>query len=84
MVKRPFKENDIIALAWQDRISFEEIKRRSGLDEKQVIAVMRQTLKPGSFRRWRKRVNGRVTKHERRFRLRQKPPEIDLDGQKFQ
>ena len=55
----------IIRLAWEDRITFEEIKERTGLTESQVIAIMRRELKPSSFRLWRKRVSGRVTKHRK-------------------
>jgi uncharacterized protein (TIGR03643 family) len=55
----------IIRLAWEDRTSFEEIYERTGLMEKQVIEVMRRELKPSSFRMWRRRVSGRVTKHRK-------------------
>jgi len=55
----------VIRLAWADRMSFEEIKTRTGLREGEVIEVMRRELKPSSFRLWRKRVSGRVTKHRR-------------------
>ncbi len=55
----------VIRYAWEDRTSFEEIKERTGLSEAQVIEVMRRELKPSSFKRWRKRVCGRVTKHRR-------------------
>jgi uncharacterized protein (TIGR03643 family) len=34
-----------------------------GLQEKQVIALMRREMKDSSFRMWRKRVTGRKTKH---------------------
>ncbi|MEO1592884.1 MAG: TIGR03643 family protein, partial [Cyanobacteria bacterium J06632_22] len=34
-----------------------------GLQEKQVIALMRRHMKASSFRMWRKRVSGRKTKH---------------------
>jgi uncharacterized protein (TIGR03643 family) len=58
--------NDVvIRLAWEDRTSFEEITERTGLTESAVIIVMRQNLKPSSFRLWRKRVSGRITKHRR-------------------
>ena len=55
----------VIRYAWEDRTSFEEIEARTGLTEAQVIKVMRRELKPSSFRLWRKRVSGRVTKHRR-------------------
>ena len=59
-------ENDvdrIIEMAWEDRTPFEAIRFQFGLMEKEVIQLMRQELKPSSFRLWRKRVNGRQTKH---------------------
>jgi len=55
----------IIRFAWEDRTTFEEIEERTDLCEKEVISVMRRELKPSSFRRWRKRVSGRVTKHRK-------------------
>lgn len=57
----------IIRLAWEDRTTFEEIEKKTGLSEAEVIKVMRRELKPSSFRLWRKRVNGRITKHRKRF-----------------
>ena len=33
--------------------------------EKQVIDLMARELKPSSFRLWRKRVGGRITKHRK-------------------
>ena len=65
----------IIRYAWEDRTSFEEIEERTGLTESQVIAVMRRELKPSSFRMWRKRVGGRVTKHRRLLERHLKGPE---------
>lgn len=61
-----------IALAWADRVSFEEIRKETGLVESEVIAVMRRELKPSSFRRWRKRVSGRGTKHRKRWKASRK------------
>ena len=55
----------VIRLAWEDRTTFEEIHKRTGLVEREVITIMRRELKPSSFRVWRKRVSGRVTKHRR-------------------
>jgi uncharacterized protein (TIGR03643 family) len=55
----------VIRLAWADRVSFEEIEKRTGFREREVIEVMRRELKTSSFRLWRKRVHGRVTKHRR-------------------
>ena len=56
----------VIEMAWDDQASFEAIKRSYGLDEPQVIALMRANLKPGSFKVWRARVSGRAAKHEKR------------------
>ena len=59
----------IIWAAWADRITFEEIKKITGLTENQVIDRMRKSLKPGSFRRWRKRASNQSIKHEQLFRI---------------
>ncbi len=61
----PEQVSRIIRYAWEDRTTFEQIEDRTGLTEKQVIDVMRRELKPSSFRMWRKRVTGRITKHRR-------------------
>ena len=57
----------IIWAAWADRITFEEIEKKTGKSESEVIKIMRQTLKPSSFRLWRKRVNQRSIKHRKKF-----------------
>ncbi|UKT65881.1 TIGR03643 family protein [Pedobacter mucosus] len=54
----------IIEMAWEDRTTFEAIESQFGLKEKDVIALMRKEMKHSSFKMWRKRTNGRVTKHE--------------------
>lgn len=53
----------IIQMAWEDRTTFETIKERTGLSESEVIRLMRNQLTPSSFKMWRKRMKGRVTKH---------------------
>ncbi|MGJ8734621.1 TIGR03643 family protein [Cellulophaga fucicola] len=53
----------VIEMAWEDRTTFDAIKHQFGLSEKEVITVMRQEMKPSSFKMWRKRVQGRKTKH---------------------
>lgn len=53
----------IIEMAWEDRTPFGAIEAQFGLDEAAVITLMRRELTAGSFRRWRKRVQGRDTKH---------------------
>jgi len=54
----------IIEMAWEDRTTFDAIKMQFGIKEQQVIALMRREMKESSFRMWRKRVQGRKTKHE--------------------
>ncbi|NRR92700.1 TIGR03643 family protein [Winogradskyella undariae] len=53
----------IIEMAWEDRTPFEAITFQFDLKEQEVINLMRKELKPSSFRMWRKRVQGRSTKH---------------------
>ena len=62
--------HDVIGMAWADRISFEEIKKKTGLTEKEVIKIMRKSLKRKSYLLWRKRVRGRSTKHRKLFKSR--------------
>lgn len=61
-------ENKVIRLAWADRVTFEDIEKKTGLNEAKVIKLMRSALKPSSFRLWRKRVSGRKTKHFKLFK----------------
>lgn len=68
----PFQPGDlsrIIEMAWEDRVTFEAIEQLYGLNQSRLVALMRRELKPGSFRMWRKRVAGRVTKHASLFAL---------------
>lgn len=57
----------IIEMAWADEIPFEAIRYQFGLDEPAVIRFMKRSLKAGSFRLWRRRVEGRGAKHARRL-----------------
>jgi len=70
-VKNPepnIKDPDwIIWAAWADRITFEDIKEKTGITESEVIKIMRNTLKPSSFRLWRKRVHEKSIKHKKKF-----------------
>ena len=54
----------VIEMAWEDRTPFEAIAHSYDLNETAVIKLMRQELKPSSFRLWRRRVTSRVTKHQ--------------------
>ena len=53
----------IIEMALEDRTPFEAISFQFGLNEKEVITLMRREMKSKSFAMWRKRVQGRKTKH---------------------
>lgn len=53
----------IIEMAWEDRTPFDAIAFQFNLSEGEVIKMMRQHLKLSGFKRWRKRVQGRKTKH---------------------
>lgn len=74
MNKLTIEEIDrIIEMAWEDRTPFDAIKIQFGLAEGDVIKLMRNQLKPSSWRLWRKRVNQGISqKHAKK-----RNPEID-------
>ena len=53
----------IIEMAWEDRTTFDAIESQYGLKEQEVKELMKENLKSSSYKLWRKRVNGRKTKH---------------------
>ena len=53
----------IIEMAWEDRTTFDSIEYQFGLKEQNVKQLMRENLKPSSYKLWRRRVYGRKTKH---------------------
>lgn len=55
----------IIEMAWEDRTTFDAISFQFGISEQETIEIMRREMKPSSFRMWRKRVQGRATKHSK-------------------
>ena len=61
-----YNVDEVIGMAWSDKISFEEIKKKTGLMEKEVISIMRKNLKKKSYIIWRKRVRGRISKHKKK------------------
>jgi len=63
----------IIEMAWEDRTPFEAILFQFKLAEKDVIKLMRATLKESSFKRWRKRVNSGVSQKH----LKKRNPDIN-------
>ncbi|GGY34181.1 TIGR03643 family protein [Bacterioplanes sanyensis] len=54
----------IIEMAWEDRTPLDAIEKLYGLNEPALRQLMRRELRPSSFRLWRQRVSGRVTKHQ--------------------
>ena len=65
-MKKNFTERDIdriIEMAWEDRTPFEAITFQFGISEQETIELMRKEMKRSSFKMWRKRVQGRSTKH---------------------
>jgi uncharacterized protein (TIGR03643 family) len=59
------EKDRVIEMAWEDRTTFDAILLQFGLKEQEVIDLMRIEMKPTSFIMWRKRVQGRKTKHEK-------------------
>ena len=49
------------------REKMEEIQKKTGYKESDVIKIMRRSIKPSSFRLWRKRVNQKSIKHRKKF-----------------
>ena len=62
----------VIWAAWADRVTFEEIKKKTGKSESNVIKIMRKNLKPSSFRLWRERAKRKSIKHRKKFILERK------------
>ena len=53
------KEKISVRITW--------IKNEKGKIESEVIKIMRRSVKPTSFRLWRKRVNQKSIKHRKKF-----------------
>ena len=62
----------VIWAAGADRITFEEIKKKTGRSESEVIRIMRNSLKPSSFKLWRKRAKSQIIKHRKKFEISRK------------
>jgi len=56
--------SEIIEMALSDHTAFSNIKQLYGLEDKQVKALMRENLKPASYRAWRKRVHDFGTRRQ--------------------
>jgi len=50
----------------------EEIEKKTGKTESEIIKIMRRSVKPTSFRLWRKRVNQKSIKHRKKFEYERK------------
>ena len=58
-IKKIFNESEkseIIELALSDHVSFQNIQEIYGIGEKDIKILMRENLKEGSYKSWRKRV----------------------------
>jgi len=72
-VFNPVQIDRIIEMAWEDRTPFEAIRFQFDITESEVIKIMRNELKPSSFRLWRKRVNSGISQKH----LKKRNPEIE-------
>ena len=57
----------VIWTALTNRITFKEIEKKTGKTESELIKIMRRSVKPVSFRLWRKKVNQKSIKHRKKF-----------------
>ena len=57
--------NRVVEMAWQDRTHFDVIRDQYGLSENEVKTLMRKLISAKAYRRWRRRVQGRKTKHKK-------------------
>ncbi|MCC5957332.1 MAG: DUF2805 domain-containing protein [Natronohydrobacter sp.] len=48
--------SEIVEMALSDKASFHDIRTLHGLGADEVKSLMRRSLKPGSYRAWRRRV----------------------------
>ena len=56
--------SEIIEMALSDHASFDQIRTLHGLGPDEVKALMRQNLKSGSYRAWRRRVRAFADRRE--------------------
>ena len=73
----------VIWAAWADRVTFEEIKKKTGKTESDVIKIMRRNLKPSSFRLWRERAKRKSIKHQKKFIFERKNLRKKINKNKF-
>ena len=56
MTNDDYDIHEVIEMALSDHTSFQQIKALYGLTESDVKRLMRQNLKPSSYKAWRRRV----------------------------
>lgn len=54
----PAEIEAVIATAWDDRPPFHAVLARHGLNEGQVVQLLRQQLTANAFRTWKARIAG--------------------------
>ena len=59
-------DNRLIEMAWQDRMPFDIIYLQYGLTQNQVKRKMRTLISSKAYKRWIRRVSGRITKHNKK------------------
>ena len=64
---KDYPPDDLIRMALSDKVSFEEIYKKYGLNEKEVKVIMKTHLKLSSYINWRKRVKQRQYKHRKKY-----------------
>ena len=74
----------VIWAAWADRVTFEDIKEKANLSETDVIKIMRKSLKPSSFKLWRKRVHSKSIKHRKKFEYSRKEIKLKINKDEYQ
>jgi uncharacterized protein (TIGR03643 family) len=62
----PIEIDRIIEMAWEDRTPFDAIKAQFGLSEAEVIDLMKREMRLQNWKKWRARVQGRRTKHQKK------------------
>jgi uncharacterized protein (TIGR03643 family) len=55
----------IVGMAWEDRTTFEAIEVQFGLNEGEVIQLMKHQMTLKNWQKWRSHVQGRKTKHQK-------------------
>ncbi|MEY4250515.1 MAG: hypothetical protein RJA87_2148 [Pseudomonadota bacterium] len=60
----PATLSEIIEMALSDHVSFAQIRALHGLGADEVKSLMRQNLKAGSYRAWRRRVRAFADRRE--------------------